>query len=116
MQPGAFEETGERRREERVPRRRSVRVDPGGTDALTGDISPGGVFVLTARVREPGTRVRLTFSTANQQVQAEGVVRWVRARAACRAEPGPIGMGIEFVAPEGGWGSPAGGNGHTAHA
>lgn len=110
MQQQAFEEAGERRREERVPGRRPVREDPGGTEALTSDVSRGGVFVLTSRVREPGTRVGLTFTSADREIRADGVVRWVRARDPFRVEPVPIGMGIEFVAPEGDWVSPDRGN------
>lgn len=96
--PGAAE--AERRRERRFRRRRAVRVDPGATAALTADISWRGAFVLTSRLREPGTRVRLTFSSARRQLQAEGLVRWVRCRRGVAEEPGPIGMGIEFVEPD----------------
>jgi hypothetical protein len=88
------------RRAERKRLRMPVQVTPGGTQAITGDISLSGVFVLTAQLRTPGSRVRLTFPTTGGPVHAEGVVRWVRTAPGFDNGPTPVGMGIEFVEAE----------------
>ncbi len=98
----------ERRSRLRLPVRRLVWVEPGGSWALTGDLSVGGAFLITARIRAPGTRLRLRFQTPTRTVRVEGVVRWVRPRADPTIPHAAAGMGVEFVAPEA---APAGGKG-----
>ncbi len=90
----------ERRRRFRIPVRRLVWVEPGGSWALTTDLSVAGAFLMTSRVRTPGTRLRLRFQTPTRTVRVEGIVRWVRPRTDPSAPHAAAGMGVEFVAPE----------------
>ena len=90
----------ERRSRLRVPVRRLVWVEPGGSWALTADLSVAGVFLMTARIRTPGTRLRLRFQTPTRTVRVDGIVRWVRPRTDPSVPHAAAGMGVEFVAPE----------------
>lgn len=72
-----------------------VLLDPGGIRATLENISLGGLFLSTPRVRPPGSRVRVILNTPAGPLQAEGVVRW--ARGSIEASPNPLGMGIEFT-------------------
>ncbi|MBE0617161.1 MAG: PilZ domain-containing protein, partial [Proteobacteria bacterium] len=58
------------------------------------NISRGGLFLSTPRVRPAGSRVRVIVNTPTGPAQAEGVVRWTRKAASADSPPG---MGIEFV-------------------
>lgn len=62
----------------------------GGTKTVgvTSDISMGGVFICTSKPLPSNTRLRITLTRKDQQVEALGVVRIVKPR---------IGMGIEFI-------------------
>lgn len=99
---GTIAEAPERRWDRRRRRRARVLLDPGGAAAVTADLSLGGAFVLTAQLREPGTRLRLTFRGARGILQVDGVVRWVRAPRDRLFDAAPVGMGVEFVAFRGG--------------
>jgi uncharacterized protein (TIGR02266 family) len=70
-----------------------VLLDPGGIRATLENISMGGLFLSTPRVRPPGSRVRVILNTPQGPMQAEGVVRWTRPEVTA----GPTGMGIEFT-------------------
>jgi len=72
-----------------------VLLDPGGIRATLENISLGGLFLSTPRVRPPGSKVRVILNTPSGPLQAEGVVRW--ARGDTEAFPTPLGMGIEFT-------------------
>ncbi len=72
-----------------------VLLDPGGIRATLENISLGGLFLSTPRVRPPGSRVRVILNTPAGPLQAEGVVRWARGNV--EASPDPLGMGIEFT-------------------
>ena len=90
-------EAPEQRKAERRRRRRQVRLDPGGIQALTADISTDGAFILTSQPPEPGSRVQMTFSVPDTRVFAEGLVRWVRRSPTSPEEVEPLGMGVQFV-------------------
>ena len=60
---------------------------------LSGDISTGGLFVQTYRLRDVGSLVLLAFSLPTGEIRTHGVVRWIR-RAAEGTTPG-MGIGFE---------------------
>lgn len=70
-----------------------VLLDPGGIRATLENVSMGGLFLSTPRMRPPGSRVRVILNTPLGPLQAEGVVRWTRADVTA----GPTGMGVEFT-------------------
>jgi uncharacterized protein (TIGR02266 family) len=88
-------------------RRTSVRVDLEievglETDSnfytgLTQDISTGGLFVATHRLRPIGERLVLKFGLPNTQgaIVVEGEVRWLREAGA--HTDAPSGMGLKFL-------------------
>jgi uncharacterized protein (TIGR02266 family) len=62
---------------------------------LTQDISEGGVFIATYHLRPVGTRLDLSFVLPNGvEVQATGVVRWLRDGTTEGLRPG---MGVAFT-------------------
>lgn len=64
---------------------------------LTQDISTGGLFVATHRLRPIGERVVLKFGLPNTQqpIVVEGEVRWLR-EAGVHTDA-PTGMGLKFL-------------------
>ncbi|MEW6488974.1 MAG: PilZ domain-containing protein [Thermodesulfobacteriota bacterium] len=70
-----------------------VLLDPGGIRATLENISLGGLFLSTPRMRPLGSRVRVILNTPQGPLQAEGVVRWTRPEVTS----GPTGMGVEFT-------------------
>jgi uncharacterized protein (TIGR02266 family) len=61
------------------------------------NVSEGGLFVATYKLRPVGTEIALTFVLPNDcAVQVQGVVRWVRDPRDLAASDVPPGMGIEF--------------------
>jgi len=74
-----------------------VLLNPGGIRATLENISMGGLFLSTPRVRPRGSRVRIILNTPDGPVQAEGVVRWARNHAPGGADGLLPGMGIEFT-------------------
>ena len=64
-------------------------------NALTKDISPGGVRIISGVKLEAGTRVRLeiVLSGRRRLIKMTGVVRWARSVY----EEDLFEMGIEFV-------------------
>jgi hypothetical protein len=64
-------------------------------NALTKDISPGGVRIMSDVKIEPGTWVRLeiVLSARRRLIKVRGVVRWFRSIY----EQDLFEMGIEFV-------------------
>ncbi len=57
-------------------------------NGVTSDLSMGGCFVCTSKPLTVGSRVRLTLTRKDQNVEALAIVRIVKPR---------IGMGIEFL-------------------
>ncbi|MBE0618555.1 MAG: PilZ domain-containing protein, partial [Proteobacteria bacterium] len=92
--PQVNPETGRRPLRERL--HCLVLLDPGGIRATLENISLGGLFLSTPRVRPPGSKVRVVLNTPEGPVQAEGVVRWSRDELV-PVSPSPLGMGIEFT-------------------
>lgn len=95
--PSGFD--GSERRAQRG-KRVFVEVEIGLTSAshiytgLSLDVSTGGVFVATYEPAVSGTEVSLCFVLPDGHVvNAEGVVRWVRAAS----DDAPPGMGVAFV-------------------
>ncbi|MHB8763816.1 MAG: PilZ domain-containing protein [Deferrisomatales bacterium] len=88
----------ERRRGRRKRVRIRVHLEPGGVTSMTGDVSPGGVFLYSARVHRPGSSVRLLLHLPDgREGEAEGVVAWAR-----RVPPEFLshvrgGMGVQFT-------------------
>lgn len=77
-------------------------AEPGAIRAYTADVSPGGMFIVCAKVFPPGTRVRLMVRSKEVLALGVGVVRWAK-----RVPPGLLqsvkgGMGVEFtwISPE----------------
>ena len=85
---------GPRRRSRSVP----VRWGPGRPtfEGVTGDLSEGGVFILTRQPLDIGTPLQLQLELAGGSITVRGVVKWVRERV----EGGrPQGMGIRLTDP-----------------
>lgn len=93
----------DRRRNRRKKHRLSVRLEPGSVSSVTGDLTPEGLFVYSARVHKPGTRVRVVLRlAAGADAEAHGVVRWARRVPTQFLAHVRGGMGIEFtwISPE----------------
>jgi hypothetical protein len=89
--------SGEDRKAVREPVHCYVLLEPGGIRATLENLSRGGLFLRSARLRPPGSRVRLILSTAQGPLQAKGVVRWVRKEPGRDDSSESTGMGIEFT-------------------
>ncbi len=71
----------EKRDLKRHRKRLSVRFGVGNTDrlAFTEDISTQGLFIKTANVCPPGTRIRIDLALPDERtVQMEAQVRWAK--------------------------------------
>lgn len=86
----------ERRRAARRKVRLRVRVDPGALTAITDDVSAEGVFVRSARVLNPGTRVDLQIFFPTGFREERGVVCWSRRVPVQLMRDLRGGMGIRF--------------------
>lgn len=87
----------DKRNLERKRIRVTLNAEPGTIKAFTGDVSRGGLFIVTTRVLPIGTRVRLVIQTDEGTALGVGTVRWAKRvpRELIRDAKG--GMGIEFV-------------------
>lgn len=76
----------------------SAADDSGKQVGSTVNISTGGVFVATTRPGAVGRQLMLELSLPDGDgpIVLESCVRWVRRRAARRADR-PAGMGLQFV-------------------
>ena len=65
---------------------------------LTQDISTGGLFVATHRLRQVGDRITVTFTLPGrtERIAVETEVRWIRSLPHPSADA-PVGMGLRFV-------------------
>jgi uncharacterized protein (TIGR02266 family) len=64
---------------------------------VSGNVSSGGIFLITQEPYKPGTKLRIRFNLPDdpQAIEAEGEVVWWRAR---RENPErPPGMGVQFL-------------------
>jgi len=92
--------------EKRDNRRKRIRLtvsaEPGSIRAYTADVSPGGLFLVSAKVFPPGTRVRLMVRTPEGPALGVGVVRWAKRVPPSLLQNIKGGMGIEFtwISPE----------------
>ena len=89
----------EQRRAKRVHLKTPVTVDSASNfyTGFTENISEGGLFVATTKLRKLGERVRLNFALndGGGPIEAEGIVRWVReANPSNDVLPG---YGVQFV-------------------
>ncbi len=91
----------EQRREARRRKRLKVRfgVETAKRMAFSGDLSVGGMFVITGQPERPGSKLLLEISLSeSQNVVVLGQVRWAKkvppnlVRVANKA-----GMGIRFI-------------------
>lgn len=67
---------------------------------LTQDISTGGLFVSTHRLRRVGDRITLKFSLPGLEVPivVESEVRWLRESTSLQSShDAPTGMGLKFL-------------------
>jgi hypothetical protein len=63
---------------------------------MTGDLSKGGLFIVTSKLMPQGRSVKLLLSLEGYTVPLQGKVAWVRSTA----EPGrPVGMGVRLQSP-----------------
>lgn len=88
---------GQHRRTRRVPVCLGVGFDSESStfSGVTSDISEGGVFVATHSLPPVGSEIELRLSLpAGPELQARGVVRWLRD--ANEANDAPPGIGVQF--------------------
>lgn len=83
----------DRRKWQRVGHRLQVRVEPGTFVANSGDLSRGGIFLVTHRVLPRGTRVRMMLQLPGGWAEAEGEVCW----AGPYGDGQQRGIGIRFT-------------------
>jgi uncharacterized protein (TIGR02266 family) len=76
----------------------SMESDHNFYTGLTQDISTGGLFVATHRLRSVGDRVSVTFTlpAGTERIAVETEVRWIRSLPNPTADA-PIGMGLKFL-------------------
>ena len=87
----------EKRRAERRRLRVPVRLEPGGLTSSTGDLSTSGLFIRTARVFRPGSRVQIILITPEGPLSGWGVVRWAKRVPSDLLLHLKGGMGIELT-------------------
>lgn len=65
---------------------------------LTQDISTGGLFVATHRLRKVGEHLLVAFTLPGrtERISVETEVRWIRSLPVPNADA-PVGMGLRFV-------------------
>jgi len=66
------------------------------TEAVTGDLSEGGVFVATESTLAVGTPLRMELEIEGCKIPLRGVVAWKRDRALTGR---PVGMGVDLMDP-----------------
>lgn len=77
--------------------RMTLSAEPGEIRAYTGDISHGGLFIVTTKVLPPGTRVRLKVQSKEGPALGVGIVKWAKRVPAQLIRDARGGMGIEFT-------------------
>lgn len=82
-------------------RRKRLRLtlvaEPGSIRAYTGDVSSGGLFIVSTKVLPPGTRVRLKIQTEEGPALGIGTVKWAKRVPTQLIRDSKGGMGIEFT-------------------
>ena len=75
-----------------------VRMEPGTIQTVTGNLGPGGVFVHSDYLLEPGTVVQPEVELPDGTAEAEGVVRGAKKAAASPLDVvGGRGFGVQFT-------------------
>jgi uncharacterized protein (TIGR02266 family) len=76
----------------------SMQSDHNFYTGLTQDISTGGLFVATHRLRNVGDHVSVTFTLpgSTERIAVDTEVRWIRSLPHPTADA-PVGMGLRFV-------------------
>jgi len=66
---------------------------------LTQNISTGGLFIATHRIRKVGERVHLKFTLpgASKPIEVETEVRWIRENSSLMRTESSPGMGVRFI-------------------
>jgi len=66
---------------------------------LTQNISTGGLFIATHRIRKVGERVNLKFTLpgASKAIEVETEVRWIRENSSLMRTESSPGMGVRFI-------------------
>ncbi len=87
----------EKRDRTRKKVRITIQAEPGAIRGYTSDISRGGLFIVTTKLLQPGTRIRLKVATESGPALGIGTVKWAK-----RVPPQLIrdmrgGMGVEFT-------------------
>ena len=93
--------TDDRRRAERAPIDRSVRLEFSNfrdfIEAVTNNISESGMFIRTTAVREVGSEFhfRLTLADGSALIEGTGEVVWLSVEE--KENGGSFGMGVRFL-------------------
>ena len=64
---------------------------------VSGNVSAGGIFLITQEPYKPGTKLRIRFTLSDdpRPIETEGEVVWLRTR---RESPERLpGMGVQFM-------------------
>lgn len=66
---------------------------------LTQNISAGGLFIATHRIKRVGERIHLKFTLpgATKPIECETEVRWIRENSSLMRTEAPPGMGVRFI-------------------
>ena len=66
---------------------------------LTQNISTGGLFIATHRIRKVGERINLKFTLpgASKAIEVETEVRWIRENSSLMRTESSPGMGVRFI-------------------
>jgi uncharacterized protein (TIGR02266 family) len=66
---------------------------------LTQNISAGGLFIATHRIKKVGERVHLKFTLpgAAKPIECETEVRWIRENSSLLRTDSATGMGVRFI-------------------
>jgi len=66
---------------------------------LTQNISAGGLFIATHRIRKVGERINLKFTLpgASKAIEVETEVRWIRENSSLMRTEASPGMGVRFI-------------------
>lgn len=66
---------------------------------LTQNISAGGLFIATHRIKKVGERVHLKFSLPGtaKPIECETEVRWIRENSSLLRTDSATGMGVRFI-------------------
>jgi uncharacterized protein (TIGR02266 family) len=66
---------------------------------LTQNISTGGLFIATQKIKRVGERIHLKFTLpgATAPIECETEVRWIRENSSLLRTDGSPGMGVRFI-------------------